>query len=136
MANTKTKMDKGVTLIAGHTEVVGDVRFTDQLFVSGKVVGNILADNEKATLIVGDDGWVSGEIRVPNVVINGNVEGDIYSTHKIEMAPLAVVRGNVYYKVIEMQLGAVVDGVLMHEQSAEDARSRNGAAAEEGSADS
>ena len=81
-------------------------------------------------------GWVSGEIRVPNVVINGNVEGDIYSTHKIEMAPLAVVRGNVYYKVIEMQLGAVVDGVLMHEQSAEDARSRNGAEAEDGSADS
>ena len=128
MANAKTKMDKGVTLIAGHTEVVGDVRFDDQLFVSGKVVGNILADHEKATLIVGEDGTVVGEIRVPNVVINGRVEGDVYSTHKIEMAPQARVHGNVYYKVIEMQMGAVVDGHLMHEQSA--AEQHNGQSAE------
>ena len=119
MASTKTKLDKGVTLIAGHTEVVGDLRFADQLFVSGKVVGNVLADNEKATLIVGEEGHVVGEIRVPNVVINDKVEGDIYSTHKIELAPLARVAGNVFYKVIEMQLGAVVDGQLMHESSAE-----------------
>lgn len=118
MAKAKTKMDKGVTLIAGHTEVVGDVRFDDQLFVSGKVVGNILADHEKATLIVGEDGMVVGEIRVPNVVVNGRVEGDVYCTHKLEMAPQARVKGNVYYKVIEMQMGAVVDGHLMHEQSA------------------
>ncbi|MEM7100832.1 MAG: polymer-forming cytoskeletal protein [Pseudomonadota bacterium] len=107
-------MDKGVTLIAGHTEVVGDVRFEDQLYVSGKVVGNLLSDNDKATLIVGEDGTVVGEIRVSNVVVNGLVEGDIYSDQKIELAPQAKVRGNIFYKVIEMQLGAVVDGQLMH----------------------
>ena len=81
----------------------------------------MLSDNEKATLIVGEDGTVVGEIRVPNVVVNGLVEGDIYSDKKIELAPQAKVRGNIFYKVIEMQLGAVVDGQLMHE-NAEDGK--------------
>ena len=111
----KNKIDKGVTLIAPHTEVVGDVRFSNQLYVSGKVSGNVLGDNDKATLVISEEGCVSGEVRVPNIVINGTVEGDVFAGHKVELAPKARVRGNLYYKLIEMQLGAVVDGQLVHE---------------------
>lgn len=109
-------MDKGVTLIAAHTEVIGDIRFTDQLFVSGKVNGNVIADNEKATLVISDDGCVSGEVRVPNVVVNGLVEGNLFASVKVELAPQAKIKGNVHYKLIEMQLGAMVDGQLVHDE--------------------
>ena len=111
----KNKIDKGVTLIAPHTEVVGDVRFSNQLYVSGKVSGNVLGDNDKATLVISEEGCVSGEVRVPNIVINGTVEGDVFAGHKVELAPKAKVRGNLYYKLIEMQLGALVDGQLVHD---------------------
>ncbi len=111
----KTKIDKGVTLIAPHTEVIGDVRFSNQLYVSGRVTGNVLADNDKATLVITEEGCVSGEVRVPNIVINGVVEGDVFAGHKVELAPKAKVRGNLYYKLIEMQLGALVDGQLVHD---------------------
>ncbi len=107
-------IDKGVTLIASQTEVTGDIKFVDQLYVSGKVTGNVIADEEKATLVVTEEGCVSGEVRVPNVVINGLVEGDVHASHKVELAPNAKVRGNLHYKLIEMQLGATVDGQLMH----------------------
>ncbi len=112
----RNKIDKGVTLIAPHTEVIGDVKFANQLYVSGRVTGNVLADNEKATLIVSEEGCVAGEVRVPNIIINGTIEGDVYAGHKVELAPQAKVRGNVYYKLIEMQLGALVDGQLVHEE--------------------
>ncbi|MEM9621293.1 MAG: polymer-forming cytoskeletal protein [Pseudomonadota bacterium] len=118
----KTKIDKGVTLIAAHTEVIGDIRFADQLFVSGKVTGNVLADNEKATVVIGDEGCVNGEVRVPNIIINGLIEGDVYASNKVELAPQARVHGNLYYKLIEMQLGAVVDGQLLHEQNVGDSK--------------
>ena len=111
----RNKMEKGVTLIAAGTEVVGDVKFADQLFVSGRVTGNVTADNDKATLVVSGEGCVVGEVRVPNVVINGLIEGDVYASHKVELAEQAKVRGNLYYKLIEMQLGALVDGQLVHE---------------------
>ena len=112
----RNKIDNSVTLIAPHTEVIGDVRFTDQLYVSGKITGNVLAENEQATLVIGEHGCVAGEVRVPNIVVNGTVEGDVYARHKVELAAQARVKGNLHYKLIEMQLGAMVEGQLMHEE--------------------
>lgn len=115
------KMQKGVTLIAPDTEVVGDVRFRDQLYVNGHVEGNVLAADgssdgaASATVVITEQGSVHGEIRVPNVVINGTVEGDVYASARVELAAKARVKGNVYYQLIEMQLGAMVDGQLLHE---------------------
>ena len=113
----RNKMDKGVTLIAAHTGVVGDIKFSDQLYVSGKVSGNVVAESEKAVLVISEEGVVAGEVRVPNVVINGRVEGNVYAGHKVELAAQAKVQGNLYYKLIEMQLGALVDGQLVHEEA-------------------
>ncbi|MFW6094668.1 MAG: bactofilin family protein [Pseudomonadota bacterium] len=115
----KLKLDKGVTLVAANTEVVGDIRFSDQLYVNGHVNGNIVASGDGATVIVSEAGSVTGEIRVPNVVVNGRVEGDVYAGARVELASQARVAGNVYYRLIEMQLGAVVDGQLLHEGAAE-----------------
>ncbi len=113
----KTKLDKGVTLIAANTEVEGDVRFADQLYINGHVKGNIIAEEDgNATLVVSEEGSVSGEIRVPNVVINGSVEGNVFAGERVELASKARVSGNVYYKLIEMQLGAMVDGQMVHKE--------------------
>ncbi len=113
----RRKMDKGVTLIAPHTEVIGDIKFSDQLYVAGKVTGNVLADKEGATVVISEEGCISGEVRVPNVVIAGLIEGNVYASHKVELAAQARVQGNLYYKLIEMQLGALVDGQLVHEET-------------------
>ena len=108
-------MSKGATLIAQNTEVSGDVHFADQLYVNGRVEGNINADDgSEATLMISDVGSVKGEIRAPFVVINGRIEGDVYATSRVELAANARIAGNVYYKLIEMQLGAMVEGQLVH----------------------
>jgi cytoskeletal protein CcmA (bactofilin family) len=117
----RQKFDKGVTLIAPHTEVVGDINFSDQLYVAGKVSGNVVASSDKATLVVSEEGCVAGEVRVPNIIINGLIEGNVYASNKVELAPQAKVKGNLYYKLIEMQLGALVDGQLVHEEAASEA---------------
>lgn len=114
----KTSAEKGVTLIAGNTEVSGDVHFVNQLYINGRVSGNITADDgSDATVVVSEEGSVAGEIRVPNVVVNGSVEGNVYATNRMELARNAEVKGNVYYKLIEMQLGAMVDGQLVHDET-------------------
>lgn len=113
----RTKVQKGVTLIAPDTEVVGDVRFKDQLYINGHVNGNVLAAGEDpATVVISEQGSVTGEIRVANVVINGTVDGNVYATARVELAAKARVNGNVYYQLIEMQLGAMVDGQLLYEE--------------------
>ena len=114
----KNKMDKGVTLIAANTEITGDVKFDNQLYINGHVAGNVLAEpGSDATVVVSEEGSVSGEIRVPNTVVNGRVDGNVFAGNRVELAAKATVKGNVYYKLIEMQLGAMVDGQLVHDES-------------------
>jgi cytoskeletal protein CcmA (bactofilin family) len=115
-------MGKGATLIAANTRIEGDVHFSDQLLVNGEIHGNVCAEPESdAGLTVSAKGSVSGEIRVPNVVINGRVVGDIYSSKHVELAAEARVEGNVFYHLIEMVMGARVDGSLVYTPNGEKA---------------
>jgi cytoskeletal protein CcmA (bactofilin family) len=122
-AGRARKIGKGATLISEGTVITGDLHFDDQLFVNGRVDGNISADPESgATLVISDVGCVNGEIRAPFVVINGAVDGDVHAHRRVELAANAAVTGNVYYELFEMQLGARVDGQLVHvDASAADA---------------
>lgn len=111
--NTDTTVSTS-TLISRQTEVVGDLRFTGELIVEGRIKGNIYADDESGALIrVAETGVVEGEIWVPSVVVNGLVKGDIHSSRHLELAAKAVVMGNVFYNLIEMVMGSEVNGSLM-----------------------
>ncbi|MFT7245678.1 MAG: cytoskeletal protein CcmA (bactofilin family) [Candidatus Azotimanducaceae bacterium] len=111
----KTGGESGITLIANNCEVSGDLHFSDQLQINGIVKGNIYAvEGSKAVITVSEKGRVKGDIRVPNVIINGKVYGDVHSDKHIELAAKAEIKGNVYYNLIEMVMGSRVDGNLVH----------------------
>lgn len=119
-ASKEAAISKGATLIAANTRIEGDIHFSDQLLVNGEIHGNVCAESESdAGLTVSAKGSVSGEIRVPNVVINGRVAGDIYASKHVELAAEARVEGNVYYHLIEMVMGARVDGSLVYTPNGE-----------------
>lgn len=52
---------------------------------------------------------------MPHVVINGAVCGPANSSEYVELQTKANVTGDVYYNTLEMQLGAVVQGRLVHQ---------------------
>lgn len=101
------------TLLSKSTEVIGDMHFTGNLEVEGIVRGNVIAKGD-ARVRVMEKGLVEGEISAPNVVINGRVIGDVYSSKHVELAANAVVEGNVHYQLIEMVKGAQVNGSLVY----------------------
>ena len=108
------------TLISKATEITGDLHFSGVLEVEGKIRGNIYADDDSsAELRIRESGLVQGEIKVPSVIINGLVEGDVHSTQHLELAAKARVVGNVYYHLIEMVMGSEVNGSLCHRSSAD-----------------
>jgi cytoskeletal protein CcmA (bactofilin family) len=103
-------------LIGAGTTVEGNVIFGGGLRVDGHVRGNIIAQEGKpGTLVVSEQAHVEGEIRVPHVVVNGAVVGPLHSNEYVELQAKAHVTGDVYYNTLEMQLGAVVQGRLVHE---------------------
>lgn len=108
------------TLISRATKVVGDVHFTGELQVEGKVTGNILAQDAKdAKIVIADTGLVEGEIRAPVVIVNGKVVGNIYSSKHLELAAKGAVTGTVNYHSIEIVKGAQVNGNLVNAPASE-----------------
>ena len=103
------------TLVSKNTEVVGDIKFCGSLDIEGVVRGNIIAQSGKDAVVrIVDKGRVEGEIRAPSVIINGEIQGDVYSTKHLELSSKARVRGNVHYTLVEMAIGAEVNGALKH----------------------
>ena len=114
MIGKKRRTAKIDSLIGQQTEVNGDILFSGGLHVDGKSKGNVLATEPESLLTVSDQGSVEGEVRVPNIILNGLVIGDVYASERIELASQARVQGNVYYNLIEMAIGAEVNGKLVH----------------------
>ena len=103
-------------LIGATTAVDGNLTFSGGLRVDGRVRGNVVAaDGEAGTLVVSEDAHIEGEIRVSHVVINGTVIGSVHATEYVELQPKANVTGDVHYRTLEIQLGAVVQGRLVYE---------------------
>jgi cytoskeletal protein CcmA (bactofilin family) len=120
-ANKRQRSEKVDTLIGQQTELHGDVMFSGGLHVDGRVKGNIIAEKESSTMLVlSEKGSIEGEIRVPYIIVNGLVVGDIYASESVELAQNARITGNVYYNRIEIAMGAEVNGSLVHYEEKKD----------------
>jgi cytoskeletal protein CcmA (bactofilin family) len=114
-APDKTSTGPAHTLVSRSTEIVGDIHFSGELIIEGRVKGNIYAeDDSDAVIRIAEKGAVEGEVCVPSAIVNGLVQGDLRSTKHLELAAKAVVVGSVYYNLIEMVMGSEVNGNLMH----------------------
>ena len=103
-------------LIGAGTTVEGNITFSGGLRVDGHVHGNVLAAEDKpGTLVLSEQARIEGEIRVSHVVINGTVVGPVYAVEYLELQAKADVTGDVYYRTLEIQLGAVVQGRLVYQ---------------------
>ena len=104
------------TLIGVKTDLKGDIVFTGGLRVDGKVRGNITAKGDgNSTLVLSENAFVTGNVTVPHIITNGSIKGHVRAAERIELQPKAEIIGDVYYKVIEMALGAVINGNLVRE---------------------
>lgn len=103
-------------LIGAGTIIEGSITFAGGLRVDGRVRGDVIAaDGKPGTLVLSEQAQIEGEIRVSHVVINGTVVGPVHAAEYVELQAKANVTGDVYYKTLEIQLGAVVQGRLVYQ---------------------
>lgn len=106
------------TLIGQGTVIKGDLVFTGGLHVDGKIIGNVQAEEgSEALLILSEFGQIEGDVKAPNMVLNGEIIGDVFGSNRVELAPKSRINGSVYYNLIEMAIGAEVNGGLVHEST-------------------
>ncbi len=113
----KFRAPKVTTVVGKDTEIKGDLMFTGGLHVDGVILGKVTGDQDvKSAITVSEAGKIEGDVRVSNVLLNGTVVGDVFALQRVELAPMARVTGTVYYRFLEMAMGAEVNGQLVHAQ--------------------
>jgi cytoskeletal protein CcmA (bactofilin family) len=114
--NKQTKPQNRIdSLIGAGTKVNGDMHFTGGLRIDGEIDGNVIANIGKpSTLVLSEHARVDGEIKVTHLVVNGTVTGPVYAAEYLELQSKARLTGDVHYKTLEIQLGAIIEGRLIH----------------------
>ena len=101
------------TLIGEGTEVEGVVKFSGGLHVVGKINGGAVSVEDDSVLIISEHAEVRGNIKVKHLIVNGRVDGEVYVDGKVELFDKARINGDIYYKVLELPVGAQVSGKLI-----------------------
>ncbi|MDO8595782.1 MAG: polymer-forming cytoskeletal protein [Sulfuricaulis sp.] len=103
------------SLIGTGTKIEGNVSFSGGLRVDGEIQGNVTAvPDQPSTLVLSEPARIDGEIRVSHLVVNGAINGAVYALEFLELQSRSRVKGDVHYNTIEMHLGAIVEGRLVH----------------------
>lgn len=113
-----TKPQNRIDSLIGHgTRIKGDISFTGGLRIDGEVIGNVRAEAAEAgTLVLSELARVEGAIEVSHLVVNGTVAGPVFVSEYVELQAKSRVIGDVHYKTLEMHVGAIVEGKLVHEE--------------------
>jgi cytoskeletal protein CcmA (bactofilin family) len=102
------------TLIGKGVRVQGNIEFLGGMHLDGAIAGNVRSNlAPDSTLSVSEVGSIEGSVEVPNVLLQGQVRGDIHAAERVVLGPTARVEGDVYYGIIEMTLGAQITGKLV-----------------------
>jgi cytoskeletal protein CcmA (bactofilin family) len=95
------------TVIGPESIVAGTFRGKDNLLVHGRVTGQ--SDLNGTFMLAAGGEWL-GDIVADNVVIAGQVEGDVTARTRLELAATARIRGKLRSPAIAIAEGAVYEG--------------------------
>lgn len=96
-----------VNKITTGTSITGDVMSNGDIRIDGTLKGNL---NTKGKVVVGNEGFINGEIECKNADISGKVEGKIKVTELTSLSKSAKVSGEITTNRLAIEPGAVFSG--------------------------
>lgn len=134
--NSKTPSPEGLAQRATPTESAPkqsnsarETVISNDLTIHGNVTsegivrleGTIIGDMNCSSLVVENDGAISGNISAKEVKVHGRVEGTVHG-NSVMLHSSAFVEGDIYHQGIGIEMGTHYDGRLKWVDSAEDAK--------------
>ena len=96
------------TIIGDGFVFTGELQGSSVIRIEGKIIGNVNVD---AGVVLGEKGFIEGNIKSQSVIIYGTVNGDVKSTH-LEIKKTGHVNGEITTDSLEIELGAQYNGKL------------------------
>jgi len=100
------KQPKLDTIIGPESTLKGDLASKGTVRINGQVEGNVSADS----LIIGEEGCLTGDAAVREIIVIGRVVGTIHATDAVEIQHKAEVCGDIFAARITIAEGGRFDG--------------------------
>jgi cytoskeletal protein CcmA (bactofilin family) len=103
----KKSKDEINAFLGGDTEFEGRLSFTGAVRIDGRLSGEIFSSG---TLIVGENAVIKSKIHVADVLISGEVHGDIFAENSIEINVPGKLFGNIQTPRLVIEEGVIFEG--------------------------
>jgi cytoskeletal protein CcmA (bactofilin family) len=117
------KTDKDIQMLGPQAVLEGNLVFEGSLFMNGHAKGTI--ESRSGSIVVGEDAVIHADIFVRAATINGEINGTIRATERIEIHRPARVYGDLNAPIVRIDAGVIFEGNCMIKPK-EDAASQKG----------
>lgn len=104
----------GETVISGGMILQGDVKGVGRFRILGRIEGTV---DVKGDLIIEAGSHISGDVHAENVMLGGEVDGNLYASGKLELSKSGVVMGDLRVASLIVAAGASICGKIECGQS-------------------
>ena len=101
------EMESSINTIAKGTIIKGDITATGDFRLDGRLEGNITLNGK---LVVGESGFIKGNIVCQNANIIGHVDGNTSVKELLALNSTAVVKGDILINRLSIEPGATFSG--------------------------
>lgn len=112
------------TILGPESTFEGKLVFEGTVRIDGNFKGEVHTDG---ILVVGQTAKIEAQVFVGNIVINGEVVGDITAKHLVEIHAPATVRGNITTPQLMIAKGVVFEGTSKMQEPSRAAKNVGGA---------
>ena len=112
--NSSDSIESFDTLIGAATRIEGRMVVNKSIRLDGTIEGSIESSTDtQVTVAIGHSGLVHGDVRAHRVLVNGQVDGNIYAREKCELHETSRVKGDIHYGLLGIEHGAEILGLMV-----------------------
>lgn len=102
------KSKEGINAFLGEdTEFEGKFSFSGAVRIDGKFFGEIFSGG---TLIIGENAVIKAQIHVGNLVVSGEIHGNVFADNRIEINVPGKLFGNIQAPRLFIEEGVIFEG--------------------------
>lgn len=108
-SKNRVRQDAISAFLGAGTLYHGQFNFQGVVRIDGGVIGDIISDG---TLVLGEEGYVEGHIRVAELIASGRVLGDVEASRRVVLHKSSNLCGNLTSPVVIVEDGALLNGLV------------------------
>jgi cytoskeletal protein CcmA (bactofilin family) len=102
------KPAEGSTVIGKSVIIRGDLSGNEDLYMDGDIEGSITLSESRLT--IGPNARVQADVKVRDIVIFGQLTGNVHATGRVDLRQSAVVSGDILAGRLSIEESAILKG--------------------------